>query len=81
MSNINYNLYKIFCVVATSKSYTDAGNKLDLTPANISTQISNLENQLDVKLFYREKNGVKLTEKGKQLFEIVNKSISSFDFA
>ena len=43
--------------------------------------ISNLENQLDVKLFYREKNGVKLTEKGKQLFEIVNKSISSFDFA
>lgn len=40
-----------------------------------------MENQLDVKLFYREKNGVKLTEKGKQLFEIVNKSISSFDFA
>ncbi len=73
MSNVNYNLYKIFCVVASSKSYADAGNKLD--------QISNLENQLDVKLFYREKNGVKLTEKGKELFEMVNKSISSFDFA
>lgn len=81
MSNINYNLYKIFCVVATSKSYTDASNKLNLTPANISVQINNLENQLDVKLFYREKDGVKLTEEGKQLFEIVNKSISSFDFA
>lgn len=81
MSNINYNLYKIFCVVATSKSYTDASNKLKLTPANISTQISNLESQLDVKLFYRQKGGVKLTEEGKQLFEIINKSISSFDFA
>lgn len=81
MSNINYNLYRIFCVVATSKSYSDASSKLELTPANISTQISNLENQLDVKLFYREKNGVKLTEEGKELFEIVNKSISSFDFA
>lgn len=81
MSNINYNLYKIFCVVATSKSYTDASNKLNLTPSNISVQINNLENQLDVKLFYREKDGVKLTEEGKQLFEIVNKSISSFDFA
>ena len=34
-----------------------------------------------MKLFYREKNGVKLTEKGKELFEMVNKSISSFDFA
>ncbi len=81
MSNINYNLYRIFCAVATSKSYSDASNKLELTPANISTQISNLENQLDVKLFYRENNGVKLTEEGKELFEIVNKSISSFDFA
>lgn len=81
MSNINYNLYKIFCAVATSKSYADASNKLNLTPANISVQINNLENQLDVKLFYREKDGVKLTEEGKQLFEIVNKSISSFDFA
>ena len=81
MSNVNDNLYKIFCVVASSKSYADAGNKLDQTPANISTQISNLENQLDVKLFYREKKGVRLTEEGQRLYEIVNKSISSFDFA
>ena len=55
MSNINYNLYKIFCVVANSKSYGEASNKLDLTPANVSMQISNLENQLDVKLFIEKK--------------------------
>ena len=81
MSNINYNLYKIFCAVATSKSYADASEKLNQTTANISVQISNLEEQLNTKLFYREKHGVKLTEDGKQLFEIINKSISSFDFA
>ena len=81
MSNINYNLYRIFCAVANSKSYAEAGEKLGFTSANISTQIKNLEKQLDVKLFNRENDGVKLTEEGKQLFEIVNKSISSFDFA
>ena len=32
MSNINYNLYKIFCTVANSKSYTEASEKLDFTP-------------------------------------------------
>ena len=81
MSNINYNLYKIFCTVANSKSYTEASEKLDFTPANISMQIKNLEKQLDVKLFNRENDGVKLTEEGKQLYELINKSISSFDFA
>lgn len=81
MSNINYNLYRIFCAVANSKSYAEAGEKLGFTSANISTQIKNLEKQLDVKLFNRENDGVKLTEEGRQLFEIVNKSISSFDFA
>lgn len=81
MSNINYNLYKIFCAVATSKSYAEASKKLNQTTANISMQISKLEEQLNTKLFFREKQGVKLTDEGKQLFEIVNKSISSFDFA
>ena len=45
MSNVNLNLYKIFCKVAESKSYNEASDKLDgLSVANISTQISNLEN-------------------------------------
>ena len=48
---------------------------------NISTQISNLENQLNVQLFYREKNGVKLTEIGEELYKIVSKSILGFEYA
>ena len=80
MSNVNLNLYRIFCKVAQSKSYSEAAEKLDLSVANISTQITNLEEQLGLKLFNREKKGVTLTEDGKELYEIVNKSISSFDF-
>lgn len=81
MSNVNLNLYRIFCKVAQSKSYSEAAEKLNLSVANISVQITNLEEQLNLKLFNREKSGVTLTEDGKELYEIVNKSISSFDFA
>ena len=81
MSNINLNLYKIFCKVAQSKSYSEAAEKLTLSVPNISMQIANLEEQLNLKLFNREKKGITLTEDGKALYEIVNKSISSFDFA
>ena len=79
MSNVNLNLYRIFCKVAESKSYSEAAEKLNLTVSNVSTQISNLESQLDLKLFNRETKGVTLTEEGQELYEIVNKSISSFD--
>ena len=81
MSNINLNLYRIFCKVAQSKSYSDASDKLGLSVANISVQINNLEDQLNLKLFNRESKGVTLTEDGRELYEIVNKSISCFDFA
>lgn len=82
MSNVNLNLYKIFCKVAQSKSYSEASDKLGgLSVPNISMQIAKLEEQLNLKLFNRESKGVTLTEDGKELYEIVNKSISSFDFA
>ena len=81
MSNVNLNLYRIFCKVAESKSYSEAAEKLGLTVSNVSTQISNLENQLDLKLFNRETKGVTLTAEGQELYEIVSKSISGFDFA
>lgn len=50
MSNVNLNLYRIFCKVAQSKSYSEAAEKLNLSVANISMQITNLENQLSLKL-------------------------------
>ena len=81
MSNINLNLYRIFCKVAQSKSYSEAAEKLGLSVPNVSKQISSLEEQLNLKLFNRESKGVTLTTDGQELYEIVNKSLSSFDFA
>lgn len=44
MSNVNLNLYRIFCKVAQSKSYSEAAEKLGSSVANVSTQIQTLRN-------------------------------------
>ena len=48
MLDINWNLYKIFCVVAKSKSYSEASEKLTMSVANISSHIRNLEKTLGI---------------------------------
>ena len=79
MSNINLNLYRVFYVVAQSKSYSDAAEKLHLSVPSISVSINKLENLLNTPLFYREKDGVKLTEEGKDLFNFVEKGLNLID--
>lgn len=79
MDNINLNLYKTFYVVATSKNFNDAANKLFISQPAVSKQIKNLEMLLDVKLFYRLNKGVKLTKEGKILFEQVEKMFFCID--
>ena len=77
MLDINWNLYKIFCIVAKSRSYTEASEKLNISISTISQHIKNLENQLNIQLFIRENDGVKLTEKGKELFDFFNNAMES----
>lgn len=79
MLDINLNLYRIFYIVAQSKSYSDAAEKLHLSVPSISVSINKLENLLDTPLFYREKDGVKLTGEGQELFKQVSQGLNSLD--
>lgn len=79
MSNINLNLYRTFCGVAQSKSYSEASEKLNISTPAISLNITKLEDLLDTVLFDRTINGVKLTEDGKKLFEKVNEGLEAVD--
>ena len=81
MSDTNLNLYKIFCVVAESKNYKEASEKLYLTESTISSHIKNLESKLEVKLFYRERDGLILTEAGKELYYSMHNKIKDLEFA
>lgn len=76
---INLNHYRTFWIVAQSKSYADASNKLNVTKTAIAKNIQQLEDQLNTKLFYRESRGVKLTADGEAFFKFVDRGFSEIE--
>ena len=80
-SNINFNLYKTFYDVAKYESISAAAKNSYTSQPAISKAIKKLEEDLGVLLFLRDKNGVKLTEKGKELLNYVEKSYNNLIIA
>ena len=76
-------LLRYFLAVAQEESISKAADILHITQPTLSRQLMDLEKELNTKLLIRGKRNKKitLTEDGKELYEIVNKSISGFDFA
>lgn len=79
MYDISISLIKTFCVVAKSKNYVDASNKLHISTTAISKNIRQLESLLGTPLFYREKDGVKLTGAGNEFFKYAEKGLATLD--
>ena len=71
MDNINWNSLRTFLYVATSNSFLDASNKLVVSQPAISKSIKNLEDQLNVNLFFRGNKGICLTPNGEILLKYV----------
>ena len=76
--NINFELYKIFYVVATNKSITKAGNVLMISQPAVSQGIQNLEAALNTTLFIRTKKGVILTSEGEELYKYIKEGMNYF---
>lgn len=76
-SNINFNLYKTFYEVCKHKSISETAKQTYTSQPAISKSIKKLEEELNTKLFYRNKDGVELTEKGKELFFFVEQSYNN----
>ena len=72
--NINLNLYKVFYDVAKYGSFSKTAEFTYTTQSAISKSIKKLEDELETKLFYRNNNGIELTEKGRELLFYVEKS-------
>lgn len=77
MNDIGMSLYRTFCVVAKSKNYADASNKLHISTTAISKNIRQLENILGTTLFYREKDGVRLTGAGIEFFKYAEEGLAT----
>ena len=63
------DLYKVFCQVGKSKSFSKASKELYMTQPAVSQAIMQLEGELDIRLFNRTSKGVTLTNEGSLLYE------------
>lgn len=79
--NINYELYRIFYVVAKNKNITKASEELNISQPAISKQIKNLEEYLGGTLFIRTKKGVTLTQEGNEFYKYIEKAIDNIKSA
>ena len=70
------DLYKIFCKVGKSESFSKAAKDLFMTQPAVSQAIMQLERELDTRLFNRTPKGVSLTNEGSLLFEYANSAIN-----
>lgn len=73
--NIDFELYRIFYIVANNKNITKASEELNISQPAISKSIKNLEEQLGGQLFVRTKRGVILTEEGKEFYNYIKQAI------
>lgn len=74
MNNINLNLYRIFYIVAKSKSLVEASQKLHISQPAISKDIKKLEDAMNTKLIYRKNNGISLTKDGKEFIKYLDEA-------
>lgn len=73
--NINFELYRIFYIVAKNKNITKAAEELNISQPAISKSIKNLEEQLGGQLFIRTKRGVVLTNEGQEFYKYIKRAV------
>ncbi len=70
---------KVFSVVASVRSFTQAAQLLHVTQGAVSQQVAKLESQLGVRLFDREPRQLVLTQHGRRLYRGVSDSLERIE--
>jgi DNA-binding transcriptional LysR family regulator len=78
---MNLEQLRAFLEVADTRHFTRAAERLHLAQPSLSRQISGLESQLGVELFYRARGNVSLTAAGTRLLPIAKRMLSDADIA
>ena len=73
-NNLNLNLYRVFYVVAKTKSFSESSRLLHISQPAISKHIQNLEYELNTLLFYRTNRGIEPTSEAKNLLTYVERA-------
>ncbi len=70
-----------FVHVAEAESFTQASKRLGISTAQVSRQVSALEQRLTIKLFYRTTRRVSLTEEGRVFYQHCRSILDGLDAA
>lgn len=73
-NNMNLNLYRVFYIVAKTKSFSESSKTLHISQPAISKNIKTLEDELNTQLFNRTNRGIELTPSAKKLLTYVEKA-------
>ena len=71
---LNVNQLRSFYFAAKSESITKAAEELMVTPAAITSQVKQLEENLGLRLLFRSGNAMRVTESGLAVFERIRRS-------
>lgn len=61
---------QVFCEVVNTLNFSQAAQRLGVSPAFVTKRIRILENQLECRLFHRSTRQVSLTEQGEHVYEL-----------
>jgi DNA-binding transcriptional LysR family regulator len=78
---VEFSQLRIFQAVAEEGSITRAAERLHRVPSNLSTRLKQLEEQLGVELFVRERQRLQLSPAGKVLLDYTGKLFALRDQA
>lgn len=78
---MEFSQLRIFQAVAEEGSVTRAAERLHRVPSNLSTRLRQLEEQLGVELFLRERQRLQLSPAGKVLLDYAHRLTSLRDEA
>ncbi|NKB61820.1 MAG: LysR family transcriptional regulator [Gammaproteobacteria bacterium] len=79
MSFRSFNALRVLSVVSQTMSFTQAAHKLHVTKGAVSYQIKQLEEEMGFRVFARTNGRIQLTERGKNLAEIAQHSLTALE--
>src|SRR5437868_11763114 len=79
--SLDYNRVALFVSVARAGSFTAAGARLGLPKSSVSRSLTQLENELGVRLVQRTTRKLALTDAGQAYFDAVAGAVATVDEA
>ena len=79
MVTINHRQFVNFLEICEEKSFAKAAEKLNISQQGLSKSIKQMEDELDIVLFYRSPRGIEFTEAGSILHSSLRVHMNSYE--